>query len=465
MKLGSYSLTRRVLVWGLSIGIILSTLSAITLFVVTYDEARDNQDDQLEEVVGLLARVDVSSRHPDALWMDDEQFEDWFIVDEESAQSTAKAGSTILVRTLHGGGRAMRVVFDQDLHDGAQTLTISGKDYRLVLKTLSRGTHIAVAQRSDEIRDMATASAIAAVIPLLVLTTILFITLGTIFWISTRPVAEFARSLYQRDPNDMKPIASDGLPSELLPLINAFNSVLVKINELREQESRFTADAAHELRSPLAALSLQAERLERSIKDNALRDQVHELRSSIDRTAHLVSQLLSFKRAQAKSKLSDFERVCTAEELISTLSEAIENVITEADQKHIDIATEGLDCLTNQTNLQIPVNRDDLYTILRNLLENAIRYSPQNARVTIQLENLTPFTLSVADTGIGIAPENRQRVFDPFYRVLGTNTTGTGLGLAIVKTLAEQNSLLVELKETNPNNANHKGLTVKLTKM
>lgn len=460
-----YSLTRRVLVWGISIGLIVTIIATAALFFITYKGAQDTQDDQLEEVVGLLARVDVSSRYPEALWMDDDQFEDWFIVDDDSVESIARAGSTVLVRTLHGGGRAMRVVFDRDLHDGAQTLMISGTEYRLVLRTLSRGVHIAVAQKSEEIRDMATASAIAAVIPLLVLTTILFITLGTIFWISTRPVAEFARSLYQRDPNDMKPIASDGLPSELLPLINAFNSVLVKINELREQESRFTADAAHELRSPLAALSLQAERLERSIKDNALRDQVHELRSSIDRTAHLVSQLLSFKRAQAKSKLSDFERVCTAEELISTLSEAIENVITEADQKDIDIATEGLDCLTNQTNLQIPVNRDDLYTILRNLLENAIRYSPQNARVTIQLENLTPFTLSVADTGIGIAPENRQRVFDPFYRVLGTNTTGTGLGLAIVKTLAEQNSLLVELKETNPNNANHKGLTVKLTKM
>ena len=113
----------------------------------------------------------------------------------------------------------------------------------------------------------------------------------------------------------------------------------------------------------------------------------------------------------------------------------------------------------------IPVNRDDLFTILRNLLENAVCYSPDNARVTVRLESTTPFILNVADTGPGIKPEDRERVFDAFYRVLGTNTTGTGLGLAIVKTLAQQNALKVELLETDPSRLDHKGLTVRLTKI
>ena len=105
-----YSLTRRVLVWGISIGLIVTIIATAALFFITYKGAQDTQDDQLEEVVGLLARVDVSSRYPEALWMDDDQFEDWFIVDDDSAESIARAGSTVLVRTLHGGGRAMRVV-------------------------------------------------------------------------------------------------------------------------------------------------------------------------------------------------------------------------------------------------------------------------------------------------------------------------------------------------------------------
>lgn len=460
-----YSLTRRVLVWGISIGLIVTIIATAALFFITYKGAQDTQDDQLEEVVGLLARVDVSSRYPEALWMDDDQFEDWFIVDDDSAESIARAGSTVLVRTLHGGGRAMRVVFDRDLHDGAQTLMISGTEYRLVLRTLSRGVHIAVAQKSEEIRDLAVTAATWAIIPLLGLTVILFITLGAVFWVSTRPVEALARSLHNREPDDMTPISPNAIPTELLPLINAFNDVLAKIAELREHESRFTADAAHELRSPLAALSLQAERLEKSITDEAARDQVRALRDSIDRSSHLVSQLLSFKRARAKTKTSDVKRECTGQELIGVLSEAIENVIAEADKKHIELSAAGFESIDDKADELIPVNRDDLFTILRNLLENAVCYCPDNARVTVTLESTTPFILNVADTGPGIKPEDRERVFDAFYRVLGTNTTGTGLGLAIVKTLAQQNALKVELLETNPSRLDHKGLTVRLTKI
>ena len=440
-----YGFVRRLLTWGGVAALIMSLAAAAALFATSYHEACDEQDDLLEEVAGVLARLDVSSKHPSALWMDDDDFEDWFTLDEDSPQSIAPAGSTVLVRTLHEGGQTIRAVFDKDLYDGAQTLFISGTEYRLYLRTLSGGQHIAVAQKMREIEKIARQTALAASLPILGMSVVLFVILAALLWYSMKPIHALTARINRREPEDLTPINDEGLPKELLPMVRAFNGMLGRIDELRQSESRFVADAAHELRSPLAALSLQAERLEKTALSDDAKKQLHDLRASIDRATRLVSQLLSLKRAQ----LSDVKIEVKKAILSQTLAAVIEHVWEDAQKKNIQIEAKGFEELDPNGTAEVPVAEDDLFAILRNLIENSIKYCPEGSTVCVEIESLAPFKINVHDDGPGISKEDQERIFDPFYRVLGTGVSGTGLGMAIVKTLAERNGLAVTLSESD----------------
>ena len=456
-----YGLVKRLLLCSGLAALVITIASAVGLFVITYNKAYDEQDDLLEEVSGILARLDVSSRHPGALWMDDDEFEDWFLLDEDSPQAIAKAGSTIVVRTLHKTGQTIRVVFDQDLHDGQQTLTISGTEYRLNLITLSDGKHIAVAQRTKEIQKLALQTAIAATLPLLGLSVTIFIIMAGLLWYSMKPVRVLTQTLNKRAPDDLNPIEAQGLPSELTPMVEAFNGVLKRVDELRQSESRFVADAAHELRSPLAALSLQAERLEKTALTPETQKQMGDLRLSINRATRLVSQLLSLKRAQQNKN----DLIQKRANISQTLSLVIEQIWSDAEKKSIEIEALGFDELDPEGDVTVDIVEDDLFSILRNLMENAVKYCPKGSKVTIELKSLNPFELTISDNGPGIIEEDRLRIFDPFYRVLGTGVTGTGLGMAIVKTLAERNNLIITLSDSNPQAPDGlKGLSIHLKK-
>ena len=449
----NYGFVKRLLTWAASAAMVVTAVSAAALFYATYEKAYDEQDDLLEEVSGVLARIDVSNKHPGALWMDDDDFEDWFIVDDDSPQSIAKAGSTILVRTLHKGGQTIRVVFDKDLHDGAQTLSIGDTDYRLYLITLSDGKHIAVAQKTKEIEKLARQAAVAATLPLLGLSVTFFIILAVLLWFAVKPIKSLTDEINRRKPDDLTPIDPRELPSELLPMVDAFNGVLKRIDELRQSESRFVADAAHELRSPLAALSLQAERLEKAAVSDEAKKQISDLRVSIDRATRLVSQLLSLKRAQ-QNLTNNSQKPAVISQTLS---------MGDAERKSIEIEALGFDEYDPEGDATVPVGDDDLFAILRNLTENAIKYCPQGATVSIELISISPFKLKVFDNGPGIPDEDKKRVFDPFYRVLGTGVTGTGLGMAIVKKLAQRNNLRVSISDTYPGaDREHKGLTILL---
>ena len=456
-----YGFVKRLLGWSAAAALVMTMAAAVALFTAAYHEACDEQDDLLEEVSGVLARLDVSTRHPSALWMDDDDFDDWFMLDDQSPKSIASAGSTILVRTLHGGGKTIRAVFDQDLFDGAQTLSISGTEYRLYLRTLSEGKHIAVAQRMKEIEKIARQAALAATLPLIGLSITLFIILAALLWYSMKPIHALTGQLNRRAPEDLTPIDPSGLPTELLPMVSAFNGVLSRIDELRQRESRFVADAAHELRSPLAALSLQAERLEKSALSDEAKKQITDLRVSIDRATRLVSQLLSLKRAQLNQNKEDRKEAL----LSQTLTGVIEQIWAEAEKKNTEIEVLGFDELDPDGNATVSVVEDDLFSILRNLMENAIKYCPEGSKVTVELLSLSPFKLNVYDNGYGIPIEDRDRVFDPFYRVLGTGVTGTGLGMAIVKTLAEKNGLTIKLDKADPQNSDRPGLLITIGKV
>ena len=280
-----------------------------------------------------------------------------------------------------------------------------------------------------------------------------------------RPVKRLAADLGHRSGDSLSPMSLTGMPSELLPLLTAFNGLLARVETLREQEARFVADAAHELRSPLAALSLQAERLEKEDLSPAARERLSTLRAGIDRAVRQVSQLLTLKRAQAKTsaKSSDQDRrqggAAQKADIISAFNEAIQSY-WEAEKLGLTLEVEGIEDLPPGAEPSLPMNFDDLFTILRNLLENAVRYSPADTAVTLQLLSVNPPVIRVSDNGPGIPSTERERVMEPFYRRLGTGVSGTGLGLAIVKTLCDRWNLSVELDEAHPGEKEAPGLAV-----
>ena len=187
--------------------------------------------------------------------------------------------------------------------------------------------------------------------------------------------------------------------------------------------------------------------------------QLADLRISIDRATRLVSQLLSLKRAQIQSVKNNEKKAVLSE----TVAAVIEQIWADAEKKNIEIEVLGFDEYDQEGNVTVDVAEDDLFSILRNLIENAVKYCPEGSTVTIELESLAPFKMNIHDNGPGIPKEERERVFDPFYRVLGSGETGTGLGMAIVKTLAERNGLRITLNDANPlAESDQKGLMVTL---
>lgn len=466
------SLTLRASLCSAGAVVAFSLIASASIFAVSYFEAKESQEDRLEEVAGVLARSRIAFGQKgssfEALYMDDDDFEERYILDDDDPRSGLPAGADILIQTLHRTGRALRVRLPYALKDGYHSIKIHGVDYRIYLVTLKLGgRHVVTGERASAVWKEAWADTINLIIPFLVLSVLLSLWIAFFLWRMMRPVKGLAADLGHRSGESLSPMSLAGMPSELLPLLTAFNGLLARVETLREQEARFVADAAHELRSPLAALSLQAERLEKEDLSPAARERLATLRAGIDRAVRQVSQLLALKRAQAKSQAKDAQgpqKTLTVSpqkaDIISAFNEAVQSVYWEAEKLGLTLEVEGIEDLPPGAEPALPMNFDDLFTILRNLLENAVRYSPAGTAVTLQLLSAAPPVIRVTDNGPGIPAAERARVMEPFYRRLGTGVSGTGLGLAIVKTLCDRWNLSVELSDAHPEKSEAPGLAV-----
>lgn len=469
--------------------LIFTVVTGAVLFYYAYEDAAEHQDDTLEEVSGVLARFVISGNGANAAkWpldaafvfsMDDDDLEDVYEIERNDPASRIPAWTPVLVHTLHRGGAAVPVVFRLDIRPGLQTLPIDGVDYRMHVRTLRGGTHIAVAQRTNELLENAAIAALWVVLPIVTSGVVIALLTGLLFYRLLLPVEAAARTLNARRADDLSPLETEGLPAEVLPMARSFNGLLSRVTELREREARFVADAAHELRTPLAALLLRIERLAASETVRTLppetRAEVDRLSAATERLVRMVNQLLALKRAevQAAQSRQGPEATNTSKDSVTPqsstqplrearapLDEAVGLVVEalwdEVEKKSIDLEVTGLEDLEIDGRFPAAaMPADALHGMLRNLLENAVRYTPEGGRITIDLSlgsvtnpNDTHHALlRVSDTGPGIPEAERSRVFDPFYRVLGTGVDGTGLGLAIVKTIAGKYDVEVTLSD------------------
>lgn len=266
---------------------------------------------------------------------------------------------------------------------------------------------------------------------------------------ATKPLNSLEERIRARSPEDLSPLDVEAVPLEVAPLVSSVNDLLMRLKDSIATQKRFLADAAHQLKTPLAGLRMQADLAQR--EGASAEDLKHSLRqigrSSI-RATHTVNQLLALARAESSGAVLSHQPC----DLAKLTMEVVRDCVPRAMDKHIDLGYEGVEPGTDGVNL--PGNPTLLKEMVRNLLDNAINYTPssvENPGVITARVLLDPFSralvLQVEDSGPGIPVAERELVFQPFYRALGNEADGSGLGLPIVLEIARQHNATISVEE------------------
>ncbi len=266
-----------------------------------------------------------------------------------------------------------------------------------------------------------------------------------------RPLALLQQRIRRRDSGDLSPIPEIEVPEEVAPLVRAVNDLLQRLDQSMAAQRHFLADAAHQLKTPLAGLRMQAEIAERQIdrgegSDEAMKHTLQQIAWASQRAAHMVNQLLAMARTDDPGHSLEREPVSLAQ--ITT--ETVRDFVPRAMERRIDLGYEGP--TPGEATLHFPGYPVLVRELVRNLVDNALQYSPRGGTVTARI---TPdplgqaVVLEVEDSGPGIPAAEREHVFQPFYRVLGSGANGSGLGLAIVREIADKHHATVLLDDAN----------------
>jgi two-component system sensor histidine kinase TctE len=270
------------------------------------------------------------------------------------------------------------------------------------------------------------------------------------------PLNELQQRIRRRDSNDLSPIDERQAPEEVSPLVRAINDLLARLDQSMRSQKHFIADAAHQLKTPLAGLRTQAELAQRQIDagqhdPQALKKSLQQIARSSQSAAHMVNQLLAMARAEDQQRTQQRQVV----NLARLATEAVHDFVPRALEKRIDLGYEGPGdsaAIRHARGPQVLGHALLLRELIRNLVDNALQYTPEGGTVTVRVID-DPFgqvvVLQVEDSGPGIPAAERDLVFQPFYRSLGTDVDGSGLGLAIVREIAEQHGAEISLEDAD----------------
>jgi len=340
-----------------------------------------------------------------------------------------------------GAGDGWLLRLPADLPDGLHTISVNGEPWRVFVRTpkISR-PRFAVAQRTQFVAQIARDTVMSTAIPLLVLAPVLC---GLIYGLTQRalkPVTALSQNLDRREPTDLSLVSASGLLREVRPIATAVNGMIGRVRNTLEAQRRFISDAAHELRSPLAVLALQAQNLEVARTPQEMAERLVPLRQGLARTSSLLEQLLALAYARAPSE-ADRESVLVADALRSVIGK----LLPFAERKGIEFDVQNL------MPMAVAAREIDLVLILRNALDNAIRYSPAGTRVHVTaFSTRAGVQIEVADQGPGIPEAERERILEPFIRLNGGSESGSGLGLSIVKEVVQRLGGSLALRDARP---------------
>ena len=408
--------------------------SAIAFYLLGYQEAQEMQDVQLRQIALLVqhwGHVPQSVLAPVGADID--------------------VDTRIIVERLDGPRSNAALRLPSGLPDGMHDIDTAGESWRVFVQS-GRGGRVAVAQPTGVRMDADLAGAQRALVPLLTLIPLLM-------WLSVRavhralmPVRSLADTLDARDDESLDRLPVHGIPREIRPFLASINRLIDRLSDLMSRERRFVADAAHELRTPIAALVLQAENLARVELPAGAHKRLRSLQDGLKRTRDVVEQLLSLARAHSGRGIA-FERI----DPTLVLLRVIEDLVPMAELRHIDLGMEF------QEGKPIIADSTQLYTLLRNGLDNALRYTPEGGRVDLSIsteaaaDGTTRVNIDIEDGGPGIPPRDLARAFEPFERLgQAAGTSGSGLGLTIMLSIANNLGGRLELE-----NRPHGGLRMR----
>ena len=411
------SLKRTALVWMTVLLALVGLATAVISYRLAYDQAAEFLDGQLRQVA-LNAGIEP---RPAAAPAFDQDPEDELAVTIWNADGAMAHTSP------------PDVTIPRQAHKGFADVTTGGERWR-VYTASDDGRAVQVAQRMTVRDEIAQGAAIGAAAPVLILIPLSWLVVG---WAISRALERldfFASDIAARGASAVAPIPLAEIPTEVVPVVKSMNGLIERLRAALDAQKRFLADAAHELRTPLAAMQIQVDSLSLA-NPSSLAASKAALAQGVRRASTLVDQLMRLARLDEPAR-SPREKTDIAQILL----DCVGDYIVIADRKGVDL---GVDA---PVPAPIVGNSEELRVLFSNLIENAVRYTPSGGAVDVSVRvESSRAVVEVLDTGGGLAPDVQARIFDRFYRG-APGTEGSGLGLAIARRIAERNGLTLAVK-------------------
>ena len=411
-------------------------LTAITLVwlgatAFTYYDAREEFDEVLDAHLAQAAALLVVQASHD---LDELETEHTPLLHKYARRVAFQVWEKGRILRLHSANAPQQPL--ASIERGFSDSTIDGQRWRVFGTWNESGEYlIYVAERTKEREELARDIASNLLYPLWFSLPLLALLLWVAVMRGLRPLDKLAREVEQREPDNLSALDASSAPREVVPLIERLNRLFVRIDASMQKERRFTADAAHELRTPVAAIKAQVQ-VARTASGEA--ERIHALDNAIlgcDRAAHLIDQLLTLARIDTLG--NEVTEPC---QLRNIAAEVIAAIAPAALGQDVRLE------LTEGDEVTVRGNPALLQILLRNLIDNAVRHTRLGTSVRINISNERgQYCLSVTDNGPGISEPELARVAERFYRPLGTSASGSGLGLSIVKRIAEIHAASLQL--------------------
>ncbi len=450
----SHSIRRRLLVTTLSAIVLVWIATAFKTYLDTRNEINTLMDAQLVQSARVLMSV-VSHELQEEFYSHGRK-DEYALEELRSHLGIKRYEHQLAFQVWVGGQDAVIRSSDAPLTPmsavsyGFSNENIAGRRWRVITLTDAKGLIRLHVGEQIEVRDRLTSGlALQLLIPLLVGLPLLALLIWLGVGKSLRPLNRLAADVARREPLHLESVAENPVPVEVQPLVTALNGLFKRLKRAFEKEHRFTADAAHELRTPLAGLRTQAEVARRARDDTQRTKALDKMINGVDRTTHLVTQLLTMARLDPQVGLQASVPV----DLSKVASMVVAELADRALAKNIELD------LQDPCQDQVRGNPDVLASLVRNLVDNAIRYTAPCGHVLVTVTSAADkATLLVEDSGPGIPENEREKVFERFYRGSEATTPGSGLGMSIVRRIADLHNATIELGRSR-----YQGLAVRVT--
>lgn len=340
--------------------------------------------------------------------------------------------NTLFVRSANAPATAL-----SDAGEGFSDRMIHGEQWRIfTLDDPQSGFQVQMGESYALRNHLINHIAKRLVMPLLLALPLLGLLISFGIHRALSPLRSLTRAVARRAPNSLEPVVVQDIPTEITPLVDALNNLFARLETAFENERRFTADAAHELRTPLAALKVQAQVAQRATDKTQRQASLDSVIHGVDRATRLVEQLLALARLDPQHGLTETVNIA----LHPLTTEVLADLDQQAQARGMEISLEG------DERVHVNGQRDSLRMLITNLVDNALRHSPEGGKVRVTLNAMDDgVLLQVDDSGPGISEEEREQVFNRFYRGREVTATGSGLGLSIVKRIADLHRATITL--------------------